>query len=373
MARELFDFLQTSSRNGSSRAAIAQRMSLQELPDAHDAADILRPTPATVAQDLSAASKPAPLIRPVAPKKFSGEEEATNAKVEAWIEELNVYLALARVDPADHLAHARGFFTGDALTWLGQKREEVQSVGKAMTWPWLQTQLVLQYGRASGVAAMQAEWLALRMGTKNADGTESGGKSTRTVKAYTAEFVRLMRALAPGHGLQTTDLLIKDRYLQGIKVGYPSLYAVMLGNDKVLRYETLNDAIEGAQMAESDIVISKSVRHEPLFGSGRGINSRGFFGNRQQQAPALANLEDGRGEGEESDTSSNASSTASERRLLYGFVYRPNSSDGRHPLTEPEARMLYKERRCYRCYKAHMPLGHCAEPVQRVAPKSLKA
>ena len=176
MGREVFDFVQLSLRSGSSRAAMAQRMSLQELPDVQDAAAVVEPAVRLghVVSDLPAVSKPAPLIRPIAPKKFSGEDEAANVKVEAWIEELNVYLALARVDPADHLAHARGFFTGDALTWLGQKREEVQWVGKAMTWPWLQTQLVQHYGRANGEAAMQAEWLGLRMGTKNADGSESG-------------------------------------------------------------------------------------------------------------------------------------------------------------------------------------------------------
>lgn len=374
MARELFDYIQTSSRSGSSRAAIAQRLSLQELPDVQDAAGVPDPALrlAPVLPDVPTVSRPSPLIRPVAPKKFSGEEEAANAKIEAWIEELNVYLALARVDPADHLAHARGFFTGDALTWLGQKREEVQSVGKVMTWPWLQTQLVLHYGRASGEAAMQAEWLALRMGTKNADGTESGGKSTRTVRAYTAEFVRLMRALAPRHGLQTTDLLIKDRYLQGIRIGYPGLYAVMLGNEKVLRYETLNDAIEGAQIAESDIAISKSVRHEP-HGPGRNNNPRGFFNHRPHQAPEVSNLEGERGEGEKEEGETSSSAASSERRQLYGFVYRPNSTEGRHPLTETEALMLYKEHRCYRCYKAHKPLGRCTEPVQKVAPKALKA
>ena len=254
-----------------------------------------------------------------------------------------------------------------------EKREEVQCVGKAMTWPWLQTQLVQHYGGASGEAAMQAEWLGLRMGTKNADGSESGGKATRTARAYTAEFVRYMRALAPEHGLQTTSLLIKDRYLEGIRIGYPALYAVMLGNDKVLRFETLNDAIEGAQIAESDIAISKSERHEPLYGSGRNDNSRGFFANRQQQASDVSNLEGDRGEGEkeEGGTSSNANS---QRRQLYGFVYRPNSTEGRHPLTEGEALMLYRERRCYRCYNAHQPFdGGCAGPVQKVAPKPLKA
>ena len=181
-----------------------------------------------------------------------------------------------------------------------------------------------------------------------------------------------MRALAPEHGLQTTSLLIKDRYLQGIKIGYPALYAVMLGNDKVLRFETLNDAIEGAQIAESDIAISKSVRHEPLYGSGRNNNSRGFFANRQQQAPEVSNLEGERGEGEKEEGGT-SSSVNSERRQLYGFVYRPNSTEGRHSLTEAEALMLYNERRCYRCYKVHKPLGRCAEPVQKVAPKSLKA
>ena len=88
---------------------------------------------------------------------------------------------------------------------------------------------------------------------------------------------------------------------------------------------------------------------------------------------AVSNLEGERGEGEKAEGETSSSGATSEGRQLYGFVYRPNSTEGRHPLTEPEALMLYKEHRCYRCYKAHRPLGRCAEPVQKVSPKPLKA
>ena len=355
------DLLQTTQRKGPSLASLAQRASLEELPDAQLPVPAL-PSAVTVAD----AQPSAPLshatvkfVRPVAPKKFSGEDEAQNAKVEAWIEELNVWLRLSRIEPAQQLDYAHGFFTDDAITWLGQKREEVAAVNKVMTWPWLQSQLVQQYGRASGVSAMQAEWLALRMGTRNTDGTETGGKSTRTVKSYTAEFVRLMRALMPGHGIQTTDLLVKDRYEQGIKSGYPALYAVLLGRDQVLRFTTLGDVIEAAQVAESDLAIGKSShRHDSSYGG------RGF---RRQQAAELANMEGGM----DDDTSRAEGAPLSDvAAKMYGFVYRASPKDGRHPLTEPEMKMLYDSKRCYKCYKVHK-LGSCQAAVQKVAPRPL--
>jgi hypothetical protein len=360
VARDLMDLLQTTQRKGPSLASLAQRASLEELPDAQ------QPVPALVLRSAVPAAQPsAPsshdtlkFVRPVAPKKFSGEDEVQNAKVEAWIEELNVWLRLSRIEPAQQLDYAHGFFTGDAITWLGQKTEEVTSVNKVMTWAWLQGQLVQQYGRASGVSAMQAEWLALRMGTKNADGTETGGKSTRTVKSYTAEFIRLMRALMPGHGIQTTDLLVKDRYEQGIKSGYPALYAVMLGRDQVLRFTTLGDAIEAAEVAESDLAIGKlSHRHDSSYG-GRGFH--------RQQAAELANMEGGM----DDDTSRSEGAPSRGAAKMYGFVYRPSPNDGRHPLTEPEMKMLYDGKRCYKCYKVHK-LGSCQAAVQKVAPRPL--
>jgi hypothetical protein len=363
VARDLMDMLQTTQRKGPSLASLARHASLEELPDAEQPAPAL---PSAVAADQPSAvlaSAPAgratlKFVRPVAPKKFSGEDEAQNAKVEAWIEELNVWLRLSGIEPAEQLDYAHGFFTGDAITWLGQKREEVTSANKVMTWPWLQSQLVQQYGRASGLSAMQAEWLALRMGTRNADGTETGGKSTRTVKSYTAEFVRLMRALLPGQGIQTTNLLVKDRYEQGIKSGYPALYAVMLGRDQVLRFTTLGDAIEAAELAESDLAIGKS--------SHRHDSSHGGRGFRRQQAAELANMEGGM----DDDTSQAEGAPSSRAARVYGFVYRASPNDGRHPLTEAEMKMLYDGKRCYKCYKVHK-LGSCQAAVQKVAPRPL--
>jgi len=56
---------------------------------------------------------------------------------------------------------------------------------------------------------------------------------------------------------------------------------------------------------------------------------------------------------------------------MYGFVYRASPNDGRHALTEPEMKMLYDDKRCYKCYKVHK-LGSCQAAVQKVAPRPLK-
>jgi hypothetical protein len=232
---------------------------------------------------------------------------------------------------------------------------------------------VLQFGRAGGESAMQAEWLALRMGMRNADGSKTGGKATFGVKDYTTQFVRFMRALLPGHTLLTTDLLVKDRYLGGIKAGWLELYKTMLGNAKVLRYQTLADAIEDAERAEGDLsVAAKSFSHQAP--STSGGNSRGFF-RSQRHATEVSNLEGSGSDEPGRDSPDSPSSTPGsqrEGRQLNGFVYRPNSSGGRHPLTEPEAKMLFNARRCYTCYKEHAKFGGCKD-VQKVAPRPLKA
>ena len=51
---------------------------------------------------------------------------------------------------------------------------------------------------------MQAEWQALRMGIKGADGMDTG-KSTWSVKSYTNRFFHYMRHLT-GHTAQTSDV-----------------------------------------------------------------------------------------------------------------------------------------------------------------------
>src|ERR1700721_477107 len=83
----------------------------------------------------------------------------------------------------------------------------------------------------------------LRMGGKKMDGTSIG-----TVAAYTALFLRSMGALT-AHSVQSTDLHVIDRYVEGIKVGHVALYTVMFGKQKLLWYETLKEAIDAAEIA----------------------------------------------------------------------------------------------------------------------------
>jgi hypothetical protein len=65
-----------------------------------------------------------------------------------------------------------------------------------------------------------------------------------------------MRALT-SHTLLTTDLLVIDRYLQGIRVGYIALWNEMKDLHSVLIYDSLGEAITGAQVAESALHAGK--------------------------------------------------------------------------------------------------------------------
>ena len=131
-----------------------------------------------------------------------------------------------------------------------------------MTWEWLQGQLIDDFGRSTGVLAQKAEWLALTMGIKNSDGSESGGKSTYTVKAYTTHFTRLMRALTT-HTPLTDDLATIDRYNEGIRIGCPAIWAEMKGMHAVLSYDTLSEAISAAQVAESALS-ARDIQHSSI-------------------------------------------------------------------------------------------------------------
>ena len=207
------------------------------------------------------------------------------------------------------------------------------------------------------------EWQALRMGIKGADGTDTG-KSTWSVKSYTNRFLHYMRLLTT-HTMQTSDVLVIDRYVMGIRTGYELLYRVMLGVQRVLRFASLQEAISAAEEAEAEISISKisarpSSSSSPRYGEGAG---RGAGGGRAPTG-SLNNLQgeyDNEGEGQET----------APRTEVNGFRYNPGPADGRHKLTEKEQRMLYDEKRCYRCYEQH-PVGQraatCTKPVMKTAP-----
>ena len=303
--------------------------------------------------------------------------------MERWVEAVNTWLRLSDVHPSHYLDYARGYFhtSGSASAWLQQRDEEVAHFDKEMTWEWLQHQLIQHFGQPTGVSASEAAWVALRMGEKNADGSETGGAATRTVKDYTARFCHYMRILT-SHDVRTTEFLVITHYVEGIRLGYEALHRAMKGTQLVLRFDTLQEAIEAAQLAEVNIAINRNYRppHNPSATAGGG----GRFGHRGGRgggpgaaaAPALNNLQGGTGEEGETEgvAAGQGKGGPAASAELYSFNYRPDTTRGRHQLTPAEAKMLYEAKRCYRCYKVHLfGVGHPrCEVVQKVAPQPLK-
>ena len=341
-----------------SAAIVAKRQSLANLPPM-SSSPVVPPIAVAVPTD------PVPLIRErikhTPPAKFTGEKESQNADVEEWIDEANIYFELSHVPVSEHLNQVRGLFSGYALKWFREKREEVQAVQKEMTWAWLQVQLIEEFGRSTGVAAQQAEWLALRMGIENSDGTKTGGKSTYTVKAYTAHFTRLMRALTQ-HTVLTNDMLVIDRYLEGIRVGYSALWKEMRGNHAVFSYDTLAEAITGAQVAESALAVGK-------------INPSLSSHTHRFRSPMSVQVNHIQSETDNStspyDSPSNDTYKEAPRRQINAFVYKPITEEGRYRLSEAQQRKLYDSRLCYRCYSSHPKLGRCGKKMT-TAPNPLK-
>jgi hypothetical protein len=300
------------------------------------------------------------------PKEFSGDDPIQNERVERWVAAMNRYLHLSKVPSHLHLDTARSYFSsaGGAEEWIASREEEVAYSGKQMTWDWLQLQLIEHYAQPSGPAAMEAEWEALRMGIKSTDGQDTG-KSTRSVKSYTNRFLHYMRLLTE-HTAQTSDILVINRYVSGIRMGYEALFTVMLGVQHVLRFTSLQGAINAAEEAEAEMAIAKMAPRPPSTSS---WNATGRFrGNGRAATESLNNLQ-----GEPSDEGEDQGTTPNVR--VFGFRYSPGPDDGRYKLSEKEAKMLYDERRCYRCYGEH-PVGPrhsvCKKPVMKTAPKSLK-
>jgi hypothetical protein len=345
----------SSSRRGPSTQALAHQAGIAELPDATSAASVVPLLPA-VAWPQAAAPRSSPHVKLTPPKKFSGSDEKQNLDVENWIQELEHHLKMSGVPTDEYLEWCLSFLCGPAITWHRQKAMEVAEAGKLMTWSWLQQQLIKDYGLANGAVAMKAEWEALRMGAH-------GDKATRTVAQYTNLFNTLMMALTD-HTHLTRDLLVIDRYVRGIKDGYPALHAAMLGKDKILNYDTLSEAVEGAQLAEAELAISKTSRSVYSSQSSRlpqraaAVEVSNLFGELEDETATS----DPGGEGQPNQSVNVVTVTA-----------RP-SSDGRHKLTAAEKQMLYEGKRCYRCYAVH-PFGagkpKCNKPVQKVAPAPL--
>jgi hypothetical protein len=378
-------FQSTVGRRAPTAAALQYKAGLDELPDVIPVV-VNPPAPKVIVVKevippvVNVVAAPKILIKPVQPEKFTGDDAIQNERVEGWIETVCEWLRLSGVPASEHLEWARSLITsaGGARGWLAQKNDELGHLGKVMTWDWLQGQLIQHYGQPSGAMAMSAEWEVLRMGIRNTDGSESGGKATYTVAAYTDQFLHYMRALTV-HSVVTTDLLVINRYVAGIRLGWESLYKVMLGVQRVLWFDSLQEAIEAAYQGEAAISVSKlekrpSSTSSSSSGSSGAGNSNRFRGRRQTENN---NVEDtSRGEGQEGAHVAAAApsipSAPGEPTRVYGFVYHgPGPTDGRYPCKEAEQRLLFSRRQCYRCQKVH-PVGpgtpRCTAPPCKTAP-----
>jgi hypothetical protein len=101
------------------------------------------------------------------------------------------------------------------------------------------------------------KWKALRMRGKKAK-----GKSPGTVAAYTALFLRYLAAFS-AHGVQSSDVHVIGRYVEGIKMEHEALYTVMLGAQMLLLYETLQEAIDAAEIAEASLKVCRMNDSSP--------------------------------------------------------------------------------------------------------------
>ena len=382
---------QSASRNPPSAAALAHQAAIDDLPNMIPAVQVNGPctvvgsgrVSAPMTTTVAPAAPPqAPVVSPpatfrVTPPKvqtFSGDDSVQNGRVENWVDEINRWLYLSNISPDQHLDYARAHIPsgGSAYEWVEQRKDEVAHSGKQMTWEWLQRQLIRHYAQPVGPAAMQVEWQMLQMGIKDESGKDTG-KSTRTVNSYTNRFLHYMRCLTM-HSALTVEVTVIDRYVQGIKSGYRALYDVMLTVQKVpsLRFTTLQEAIHAAEEAEADLAITKATSSSTPSWAGRnGFRS----GHTRAPTEAVNNLQEEYGEEGEGETQSPTSEKTASRAKLYGFRYITLPNDGRYQLSEKEQKMLYDERRCYRCGRQHAVgprAPPCTNPVMKCAPKPLK-
>jgi hypothetical protein len=378
------------SRKAPSAAAVAHQASIDALPDAPAVQVMVAPTVvgsgwvvAPVVTTIAPAAPPAALptasrdVPPPKVEKFTGDDLLQNGRVENWVDAMDRWLNLSRIPPEKHLDYALAHLPsgGSAYEWVQQRRDEVAYSGKQMTWEWLRVQLIEHYAQPVGPAAMQTEWQMLRMGVKSAEGMDPG-KSTRTVSSYTNRFLFYMRRLTM-HSVQTTDVLVIDRYVLGIREGYQALYDAMWTAQKTPspRFATLQEAIKAAEDAEADLAIIK-LNSRGTASSASSGNSR-FRGHNRFGNEALNNLQGEESSEDGEDTPSPTPSKVAPKAAakLFGFRFISLPTDGRFKLSEKEQKMLYDQKRCYRCYEKHL-LGPrnpaCEKPVMKTAPKPLK-
>jgi hypothetical protein len=341
-----------------SNMAQARRDAIAALPLAVPAMNTTASAPALVPVRSTSPVR----IKHLPPAKFSGEKAAQNARIETWISEAKIYLQANHIAPKDHLFEISTLFCDYALEWLAMKEEEVALQKRAMTWEWLQIRMIEEFGRSRGRLAERAEWMALKMGNKGTDGTDTGDKATRTVQQYTSLFTRLMRALTT-QTRNTEDIVIIDRYCEGIKNGWPALWSEMKGTHAVLVYVTLADAIEGAEIAETQLGVRSKESSHHHHGRHHTHHVNHIHSNTSMD-----------------DSPSPPRSPVNRRRqrkpsttlTANGFVYRPvGAEEGRYRLSESEMKALYEQNRCYHCYQPRHPKMNSCPKKMTVPPPPL--
>ena len=310
-------------------------------------------------------------IKPSPPGPFTGDDEAQNAHVGGWVRQTDAWMRLSGVAPEHYVAYARMLVParGSADEWIQQEAEQLAAMGKEMTWDYLADRMVQHYARPSADMALEAELAAIRMGIKD------GPHPTMSVKQYTDRFLFLLHRLMPHVTRDSADLFVRQRYEQGIRIGYPALYKAMRGGQTVLRLHTLDEWIAAAERAEADLAISRAERDgAPQLGSGDR-----FRGGPRAYPTALNGFEAGSDDdgGAYADAQSPQQRKGAPKPQLNAFRYDPDAHDDkRYRLSEKEAQMLYREKRCYRCHKKHpVGVGHprCTNPPATTAPRPLQA
>ena len=293
----------------------------------------------------------APSFKPLKhnpPDKFNGKKGPKAPRVENWIAEVQLYFEACSLPADRYVFETSTLFSDRALEWYSLKRQEVAAQSKVMTWEWLAQRLIEDFGQSQGQLTEEAEWFALKMGTKGTDGTETGENATYTVKDYSDRFVRLMQTLVKKTPA-TTDLMVIHHYCAGIENGYPSLWTEMKNGHAVARYATLSEAITAAGLAE----INLSIRHQ-----------ESHHHDRRSRHHTQVNHMQSNSRGDDSPTPSPPRSPSTKRRVkkptsstltANGFVFKPVTGEGRFRLTESQQKSLYDQNRCYHCYQPFHP------------------
>jgi len=154
-----------------------------------------------------------------------------------------------------------------------------------------------------------------------------------------------------------------------------TLFSWTMGVQKVLRFASLQEAISTAEEAEADFnFVTNTARSSAPYSSSSFRSGDGAGRARGSGRAATESLNNLQGECSDEGEGSETAPRRGPGARVNAFRHRPGPTDGRYKLSEKEQRMLYDEKRCYRCYGQH-PVGRGqppgTKPVMKVAPKPL--